>query len=392
MWAGLLWSRALLSMAMIGFLLVAIVAYPLRAHLQYVRESPFLWLMPLFVVPPLVSGAWSTDTGNWLRILQLKLPLLLLPLLSLPLRGIARPSRRWLAYFLGGTLAIAMLASVWHYLQAPQDTAEAYLRAKVLPVAMGNDHVRFGWLLSIAFAWGLHLYTTMAGDNETADRRWLSAFLVLAFLFQHLLASKTGLLGIYLVLAIWAIRYRRQARLRLAVVLAATMPLLAWWLMPTFRNRMRFVWWDFQHYSRGALTEGLSDTPRILSLRAGMDTWREHPWLGTGFGDLKNELTTWYTRNTPALLPYEQLLPSNEFLLYAAAAGLPAGLLALAAAIMPLGLRPFRNQPVWVAFHLLAIAGLLYEIALETQYGVFIYAFIGCWIHAMLHEEQSLRQ
>lgn len=391
MWAGLLWSRALLSVSMIGFLLVSCIACPPGAHLRHVRQSPFLWLVPLFILPPLVSGAWSADTANWMRILQLKLPLLLLPLFSLPLRGIARPVRRWLAYFLGGTLVFAMFASTWHYLQAPQDTAEAYLRAKVLPVAMGNDHVRFGWLLSIAFAWGLHLYPKLAGAHRRTDRRWLTAFLAMLLLFQHLLASKTGLLGTYLVLAIWAIRYRHQVRLRLAIALAAVMPLLAWWLMPTFRNRLRFVLWDFQHYSRGAVTEGLSDTPRILSFRAGIDTFREHPWLGVGFGDLRQELTIWYSRNTPSLLPYEQLLPSNEFLLHAAAAGWLAGLLAVLASILPLWIRPLRGEPVWIAFHMLAITGFLYEIALETQYGVFIYAFAGCWIHAMLREAQPAK-
>jgi hypothetical protein len=311
---------------------------------------------------------------------------MLMPLFSLPLRDIARPSRRWLAFFLGGTLAAAMFISAWHYLQAPQETAEAYLRAKVLPVAMGNDHVRFGWLLSITFAWGLHLY-----PRASNDRRWLLVFLVFVFVFQHLLASKTGLLGTYLVLAVWAIRYRHQPRLRIVAALASITPLVAWWLLPTFRNRLRFVWWDFQHYSRGALTEGLSDTPRILSFRAGAEIWREHPWLGTGFGDLRNELTAWYTRHVPTLQSYEQLLPSNEFLLYAAAAGWPAGLLALAAAILPLRIRLIRRQPLWIAFHLLAIAGFLYEIALETQYGIFIYAFPGCWIHAMLQEEQPGR-
>jgi hypothetical protein len=35
------------------------------------------------------------------------------------------------------------------------------------------------------------------------------------------------------------------------------------------------------------------------------------------------------------------------------------------------------------------VAGFLYEIALETQYGVFIYAFLGCWLHAILTREDQ---
>jgi hypothetical protein len=388
MWAGLLWSRALLSVSMILFLVACVFACPLQTHVQHLRRHPYLLLMPLLFLAPLMSGAWSSDKGEWLRILQIKLPLLLLPLFSMPLTLAGSKTNRELMYWMGISLLVSMSGSVWYYLQHTQEVTTGYLQAKVLPVDIGNDHVRYGWLLVLFFAWGLHLLGTGRAQRGQ-DRKLLIALLLGIFIFQHLLASKTGLAGMYLVLGLYLIMHRRQARVgRMAWLLLAA-PLAAWVLAPTFRNRLRFVRWDFQHYSRGAYTEGLSDAPRVLSIQAGQAIWKDQPLLGCGFGDIRREITEWYTRNTPMLKGYEYLLPSNEFILYGAAGGLLAFSLFFIAVTAPFFMRGLRRSFAWIAFHLIAVAGFLYEIALETQYGVFIYAFLGCWLHAILTREDQ---
>lgn len=386
MWSGLLWSRALLSVSMILFLVACVFLWPLQTHAQYVRRHPYLLLMPLLFLAPLMNGAWSSDTDEWLRVLQIKLPLLLLPLFSMSLTLPGSKTNRVLMYWMGISLLVSMSRSVWFYLQHMQEVTTGYLQAKVLPVDMGNDHVRYGWLLVLFFAWGLHLLGT--GRAQTGqDRKWLIALLLGIFIFQHLLASKTGLAGIYLVLGLYLLMHRRQVWVgRMAWLLLAA-PLAAWVLLPTFRNRLRFVRWDFQHYSRGAYTEGLSDAPRVLSVNAGQAIWKDQPLLGCGFGDIRQEITEWYTRNTPMLKGYEYLLPSNEFILYGAAGGLLAFSLFFIAVTAPFFVQGLRQSFAWIAFHLIAVAGFLYEIALETQYGVFIYAFLGCWLHAILIRE-----
>lgn len=388
MWTGLLWSRAVLSVSMILFLTLSLVCYPMAAHLRHVRTHPYLLLTPILFLPPLISGAWSDDTAQWLRILQLKLPLLLLPLLCLPLTRIETRANRNLLYCMGLSLVISMGRSVLYFLRDVQEITNGYLQAKVLPVDIGNDHVRFGWLLSLVFLWGLHLLAT--GRVWAArDRRWLIALLILIFVFQHLLASKTGLAGMYFVLALCMVTMRRQPWVQRGAWILLAAPLAAWMLVPTFRNRAKFVWWDFQHYSRGAYTEGLSDTPRIISVKAGWELWKDNPWLGCGFGDLRRQIAEWYTRNTPQLKDYELLLPSNEFILHGAAGGLPAFLLFGIAVTAPLGIRRLRRSFAWIAFHVTALAGFLYDIALETQYGIFMYAFLGCWMYTLLSWPQE---
>jgi O-antigen ligase len=160
--------------------------------------------------------------------------------------------------------------------------------------------------------------------------------------------------------------------------------LLAWFLLPTFQNRLKFILWDFQHYTRGGYTEGLSDTPRVLSFDAGRQLVAAHPWLGTGFGDLRGSMNEWYGQHAPFMKEYEQLLPSNEVLLHAAASGIPLTMLFLLVILAPLGMRGYRTSAAWMSFHLIALAGFMYEIGLETQYGIFIYSFLGAWAYLFM--------
>ena len=386
--AGLLWSRALLSLALAAFLLTSLLAAPWAGHLRFLRKHPVLLLFPLWFLPPLLSGLWSTDTAAWLRSLQLKAPLLLIPLGGLPLSRMERTSLRQLAYMLSFLLVADILRSIGYFLLHPDTIVDAYLQAKVLPVGMHQDHVRYGWMLVVVWMVCLWLRQQPTVASNRIDRYWLNVLIGLIFFFQHLLASKTGLLGTYVTGLVWLILQARTSAKRWAWLILVA-PILAYALLPTFRNRLRFVRWDFQHYTRGSYTEGLSDAPRLISMQAGWSCWQQQPWLGTGFGDIRNAMNVWYLHHQPELKTYEQLLPSNQWLYYGMASGWPGFLLACFAALAPFFVAPLRKQFLWAGFHLVAVLGFLYEIGLETQFGILLYALAGSWIYVLLMKDDA---
>jgi len=136
---------------------------------------------------------------------------------------------------------------------------------------------------------------------------------------------------------------------------------------PEYRERIRKVWlW--------------SEWIGAWAADAGIDLVARQPVTGTGFGDLSKETSEWYAVQAPWLKDYERLLPSNEWLLHAAASGLPGAVAFTVAVMLPL----FRNRKslMWVGFHVVALVGFLYEIGLETQYGVLLYVFVASWMVA----------
>ena len=155
--------------------------------------------------------------------------------------------------------------------------------------------------------------------------------------------------------------------------LLVMLPVIAWFTVPSFQQRVKFVRWDFQNYSRGNYVEGLNDAPRILSWRAAVDILGEHPLTGAGAGDARIAMQQWYSMHAPFLKPYEQLLPANQMLIYGVYAGIAGLLVALFVLLMPLWMKPHRKNMLWFSFHLLAVLGFMYEIALEMQFGLAIY-------------------
>jgi O-antigen ligase len=377
MWAGLFYSRALLSVGLAAFIAASVLCVPFREMAEGVKRHIYLSTLCLLFLIPLLTGLWSEDLKEWATRMFDKSPLLLVPFCSASLDRISeRELRRLLWACLAVTMASVCGTSL-RYLSDRPGVEESYLRAKVMKVDMGGDHVRYGWVLAAVYAWLLHL---LASDG-LPDRRQRNAAAVctaLLAVFLHLLSSRTGLLGIYLSTFIVAAMHWRKPLARALAAGFLIAPAIAWLLLPTFRNRVRFGMWDFQNLSRGGYVEGLSDTPRYLSFKVGADIARSQPWLGTGFGDIKRAMWEGYATSHPYLKDYEKLLPSNEFLLHAAAAGWPAAAVFTAIMFVPFLLKDLRGHTGWLCLHAVALAGFLYEIGLETQFGIFVYAFPGC--------------
>ncbi|HLO79333.1 MAG TPA: O-antigen ligase family protein [Chitinophagaceae bacterium] len=380
MWAGMLWSRAMLSIGMIGFFLIAIV-FHFQEGWRTIRRSIWLQGLLLLFVIPLVTVFWSEDYTQWIRSVQVKMPLLLMPF-GIPLfRVMDKRTKQFLLVLLCGFILASSLYSYWFYFSTP-GMNEAYLKAKVLPVAMSNDHVRYAWLLVIGYSW--LLYEVVIGNMNRTMRIAGYAFLLYLAIFIHVLAAKTGLLGFYLVTLIAIFSMVPPRAKALSILAFAAIPLLAWVLLPSFQNRLKFVVWDFQNYSRGDYVEGLSDGPRVLSYKAGQSILEQHLFAGVGSGDVQKETWNWYDSNAVFLKDYERLLPSNEVLMYGCAGGLTAALACLLVLIIPFFMNGFRGKMLWLSFHLVAFAGFMYEIGLEVQHGVFLFCFFSCFFYSLL--------
>lgn len=311
-----------------------------------------------------------------------KLPLLFFPFI-VPAFSLLIEKSKMLLTILISFVVISILYSIRVYWSAP-NINDVYLKAKVLKVLMSGDHVRYSLFLLIALSWIIHQYFIVAAD------RWKGIFFVSVIgIFLHVLAAKTGLVGFYLLIFM-LIMYTVKGIKRIGLfAVISSFPLIAWFLFPSFQNRLKFVLWDFQNYSRGGYVEGLSDTPRIFSFRGGFDIAQENLFTGVGAGDVKSNMVQWYTSNAPFMKGYEHLLPSNEMLLYTCVTGIVSGMVMLFVLIIPFFIK--RNHSfLWIAFHLIFFMISMYEISLETQYGVFLYAFFGVLFFTISSQDHRL--
>lgn len=367
MFAGLIFSRALLSISMIAFVICILILEKGYARWKEVKKDPLNWLPAFLILPVLVSYPWSANTQDWTSSLIVKLPLVLPLVLSLAKTNATdwRSTSRLFSFI----MLLGIVWSVYAYFSAGTD-GSIYLQGQVIAVPMYNDHVRFSW--AVALVWLFLL------DDWWRDRTWWAgALAVLIAIYIHWMGARTGVLYFYLVSLLFLVA-KASAHWRRILPFFLFMPLLAWLLFPSFSNKIRYMVWDFQNYSRGNYVSGLSDQNRIRSARAAVDIFAERPFQGVGFGDVDDEKERWYDTKLPAVRNEDRVAVPGSLLWYAAGAG--AGALALASYVLFLPVCRLSRNGDWflpAGFFLMSGFQALYEPFLELQFGVFLYAFFG---------------
>ncbi len=384
MLAAVFFSRVVLSVAMAGFIITCFLRGDIKDLFRNFLHSPLLWGMSLLFMIPLVSGLWSSDEQTWQNILRIKLPLLLLPLAFASGARFSNKQSQWLALFL---ISLVVAGSFWSFLKYStnmQLVNEGYLKAKSIVTPLQNDHIRFSWLVSFAtLLCGILLWHRKLSQKALRISLYLAGSWFIIYL--HLLASRTGLFSLYIMLAgaaLWLIAQKtKKTQAVTLLVILLLLPLAAYLLFPTFRNRVKYIYYDYGYFKDAHYLPGGNDAARIISLKAGYGLVKTAPLAGVGFGDIYPATIEWYDTKYPQMQATDKIYPSSEWLLYGAGAGIPGLLLFSCVMGIPFFIKKHNKMPAWLLLNITVAFGFLFDIGLELQFGVFIYSFsvLWCW-------------
>ncbi len=370
LFAALLLSRALLSFASV----MIMVPFLFERKLTPLQKKELI-AVGLILLPVLLSGLWSDDKMLWWNSLSVKLPLLTLPL---GLYAVSITDHQWkkisIVYIIIISLGCAW--SVGQYLLNTSAIEGAYLKAKVLPTLADVDYVRFSWMVVIAILLGIKCFLA-----ETQKRIQLLLILLVfcLIIYLHMLAAKTGLLCLYCAIGIYLLHIffieKKWKRGFVLIIIFSSFACIAYNSLPTLRNRVQYVLYDFSLYSKGNTAPGYNDAARWLSIRAGYAITKDHPVNGVGFGDLLPAVEQWHQKNNPGGFAYERFRPACEWLVYSAGSGL-LGMLCFSAGIFFLLFRNTVKNPLSLILGITTLVPLLTDDTLEGQFGVILLAFI----------------
>jgi len=155
------------------------------------------------------------------------------------------------------------------------------------------------------------------------------------------------------------------------------MPLVAWFVFPTFQNRIKYNIYDLTNVRQNKYLQGSNDGNRIVSLKAGWNILKQNP-LGVGT-DVIDKTYQWYDNNLPRLSKRERLFPASEPLMYGGFLGWPGLILFFAVMVLPFFEKVKTRSFFWLCLNVITFFSLLFDIGLENQFGVFIYGFFVLW-------------
>jgi O-antigen ligase len=378
MLVSLFTSRFLLSIGFILFLLLTCFHKNFIRQLRFFFSTPFLLGISFLFFIPFITWFWTEDKSMWMRFARIKLPLFLFPLAFAGNWRLSLKQWRWIAYTFLLLVFAGCIWSLWQYVQNIHAVHGAYLKAKIFSTPLENDHVRF----SLSVCIGVICCALLVKEIFEKRIRIILALLCIFFVvYLHILSARTGLISFYIFLLMWifylifSLKKTKWIPALLALIIA--MPVAAWFLFPTFQNRIRYNLYDLSNVRENKYVPGANDGNRILSLKAGWSVLKEHPF-GVG-GDVVHKTYEWYDRNLPQMLETDKLFPSSEPLMYAGFAGWIGLALFIVIMVLPFFLRTKRNYFFWLVLNLIMVFSLLFDIGLEVQFGVFIYALIILW-------------
>ncbi len=391
MFAGMLFSRALLSISMVVFIVNALHPESIRQSFTQWKQSAFAKWAILFVLAYLISGIWSEDAGQWFVTWKGKIPFLILPLAFFSAPFNQYKFRLVVTFSIAALLSAAMINSIAALIANPTYYLEGYEQSHPLPTTVYGDHIRFS--LSIVLSMLLCFFVLFEKQERklsSLSKILLWSYCILSFVYIHILAAKTGIMALYVMLGIYTLirvsRYKRW----LGIAALAGIPLLAiiaFATVPTFKTKLQYVQQEIDQYKRdGRFDYNYSDNGRMITYELALHILKQKPLTGTGTGDLLQEMKKGYDEFYPEVPEKNRLVPHNQFLFTATGTGVILVLALIGMVFAPLFSKA-NNKLYLITNTIVFLAALMVEAMLEIQFGVFLYLFFTMlWISMLLPE------
>jgi len=351
-------------------------------------SSPLPWVLLWYAIHVL-GMVWSTNSNHGWFDLEVKLLAALIPILFMGAPDVWRRYRtavlRCFLWASALTMLFLMLRAGWLF------QAELRLRATGhYPDGLPYTNIFYSsyfspWLhpsylaMYAVFALAVSAFAVSREDrsrwSHLAEGRILPALLVVGVVLS---ASKIGWSALVLLAAqVLGVRWKEANVRRWLLMGALSTAAFFTVLLVSFagmRGKITEAW---------AALQGTEDTAhdssaaRRLVWSSAAALIAEHPWVGSGTGDVKDELVRTYADRQYTYPLEHRLNAHSQFLQTAVALGIPAALVLLASVLVPLVFAFRRRQHLFAAFLVLTAINWSVESMLEVQAGVIFFVFFA---------------
>lgn len=389
LFAGLIFSHALQSIS-IG-LLVANTLFNknVRENIYEYFNDRVLIILSLFFITFLLSGIYSEDKQYWLQKLNVRLAFVLIPVGMIALRNMTHKTFQWLLYFFMWLIVASSIAVLVNYIEHYDVVNGMYSAGQTMETPY--SHVRFSLMVCFSVFIGWYLYQ---GDFQPLFRgeKYLTLLAtVLLIVFLHVMAVRSGLLAFYLCAVFLLLRsvflLRKWRQGFFALLLLMMLPVIAYNFFPSVKTKFQYMKYDLNQYFSFNQVAGLSDATRLLSMKNGIEIWKENIWIGVGAGDVKNEALKKYV-GYPEIKTASKL-PHNQIVWELASVGFIGFALFWFASMFPLFYNRNYTDPLFVCLHIILFSSYLTEATLDDSNGNGLYLIFLILIYFQLRKKKG---
>ncbi|WP_353548478.1 hypothetical protein [Sediminibacterium sp. KACHI17] len=364
--AGLLWSRALLSLSA-PLWVIWLLSHSKKDIFHDKNKSLLIWgISPVLIA---LLGCWQNgfakeDLDHLLTLSTYILAALAGALIS------ARYTQNVLLKYWVWTSLIALGYPLLWYITHYQETLIRYGSGQTVPVWMDDDHVRFGMFLAISCLISLAVFV------REKSMRLIGVFLLFAILILAIRTAWIMLLIMIIVVSLLTLLKGTpfQKRVLMTAILAmVSFTAITYLLSPGIQQKIAYTVYDWQQFEAGKADPNLSDaTRRVIN----GESWKliQAGENNIGWSAIDDVIRNSIRKNYPQQT-FDFGWPFNQWLFWYMGSGVMGLLLFSAWLIYPLirGIR--KNNIALSAVSAAVIVSCLIETNLAYQYSVWIHAW-----------------
>jgi O-antigen ligase len=343
----------------------------------YLFSFSFLYLLYLLCM------SYSSNIKYGLDDLEIKLSMLVFPLVFSTMDKDALPRERgyhiltaYVAGCLTGTLIL--LAHSW-YIETWDHLQDAFYYGK-LSWFFHSTYLSMYLAFSIAI---ITWYIIFGNIRYPFTKILLICLCIFFLIFIVLLSSKAGILSLALVMVLFSsFPYLRKRNWIISLVFLVTSFLLLYLGLQFFPYASLRITSAGKSISEKEHITGdnkESTAERLQIWKSAYEIIRDHPILGIGTGDVKDELMAKYKERNILVALERKLNAHNQYIQTYLATGLLGFLMLLGMLFLPI-IPAFRNEHyLYIVFLLIFLLNFAFESMLEVQAGVVFYAFFNAF-------------
>lgn len=353
----------------------------IKQSLKKLAQPPALLFIILWLWM-FATGLYSDDVARWSNITTRKLTLLLLPI-GMASVTLSKKQVWGIFLFLSAIITFFATASTIHYFNNFNEINASLIESKSVPVwpaGKGISHIYFGIISSFVIISSAFFVIKEKTPVLFAKDRWLfGGIALLNFIIIHLLSARTGLvalyggLGVLLLHIVW--QNRKKKIVWLSLLLLPLLPVAAFYIVPSFQNKMLNTVRDLEINRDGGDINYRSFSMRLEAWKNGISIIKEHPIAGVGVGDLDNAMYAKYIERKTVLWKENQVMPHNQFIENAVQMGIIYSLFLLYVILYPI-IKHKKTSPLLWAAAIMFIGAMCFESILERQMGVTLFPFV----------------
>jgi len=364
---GLYYSKSVLSVFPYLILLMGIFQRGFYQRLNGFVRSPAILSLSLIFFVYLFSGINSSNAGMWVSRLNTNLIFMVVPL-GIYLLG--PYSESFVDRVLGMFAIINFIISIYlltDYFYHFEEVNSSYLKGQTIHTPI--IHVRYSYFVALSIVFSVYLFLK---ENKKI-RKYLYGFIAIYLIvFIHIMAVRTGILSLYLSAVLiafyYAFVYKKYLIAFLSMAILIVLIVLSYNFLPSVKNKINYVKWDIRTTLDGSAKYHTSDRIRIYSIINGLKVVKDSPLLGSGIGDIEEDMDKKYDLNYKDLPKEMRFQPINQFVFTLSSMGIIGFVLFYGLLLFPLFYLK-GGHPLLPVFYVLTFLTFLGETTIELMIG-----------------------